>query len=305
MAAFEGCSDPASGTRACLRARASWWRERRPSRAHCYAILAHNVLVEFGYADRDCGRRKKPKDGSTRSHHLRAHDIFFARLGRRTPISDRRSRWRFLFRDFCDSPARKSMTDVPYEMEYQVVLQVQVSRCQTIVFDVSRTAHHQTRPRPPRFFPFLARDKEKKFTPQQEEARADARGTLRRTAHAESVRLPRQRSKVGSPSAVLFPPRPSRSPRSFRGLRRARVRDLFPSAASERRDRVRKDGGRPPDQPRQGAHFSLCVPDPRRRHPARPARDRWSPAPRSCPPEIRASFSASARAPSRRPRLLR
>lgn len=199
------------------------------------------------------------------------------------------------------------MTDVPYEMEYQVVLQVQVSRCQTIVFDVSRTAHHQDAPSSASFLPVSReRQGEKSSPPSRKRREADARGTLRRTAHAESVCLPRQRSKVGSPSAVLFPPRPSRSPRSFRGLRRARVRDLFPSAASERRDRVRKDGGRPPDQPRQGAHFSLCVPDPRRRQPRASRARSVVPAPRARgPPEIRASFSASARAPSRRPRLLR
>ena len=45
---LRGCSDPASGTRACLRGEGELSeRERRPSRAHCYAILAHNVLVEF------------------------------------------------------------------------------------------------------------------------------------------------------------------------------------------------------------------------------------------------------------------
>lgn len=189
------------------------------------------------------------------------------------------------------------MTDVPYEMEYQVVLQVQVSRCQTIVFDVSRTAHHQDAPSSASFLPVSPERQDARVAKRRE---ADARGTLRRTAHAESVRLPRQRSKVGSPSAVLFPPRPSRSPRSFRGLRRAReARPAISSHPPRASDAI--GSGKMAEglqiNPDRELTFRCASPTRGVVNPARPARDRWSPRPALVVPPRFARHFPRARAP--------
>ena len=189
-------------------------------------------------------------------------------------------------------------------------------------FDGSRTAHHgvpgiteisrfgtalrrgsaaseqriRTKTRPRRlllFFPFFVARSSSATEGEAERAGHTATHRARRVGSSTATEV-EGRSAVRRPPFLAFEslaalvPRTSSRPRGSTG-------DLFPSAASERRDRVRQDGGRPPDQPRQGAQVSLCVPDPRRRPPRAPRARSAPPAPRARgPPAIRAWFFARA-----------
>ena len=158
-----------------------------------------------------------------------------------------------------------------------------------------RATNTKTRPRPPRFFPFFAERRDARVAKRREAEGAGLTATHRaRRVGSSTATEVEGRIAVRRPPFLAFEslaelvPRTSSRPRGSTG-------DLFPSAASERRDRVRQDGGRPPDQPRQGAQVSLCVPDPRRRPPRAPRARSAPPAPRARgPPEIRASFFARA-----------
>jgi hypothetical protein len=142
-----------------------------------------------------------------------------------------------------------------------------------------------------------------RFSPRRSRrgARPSARATPRRTAHAASVRLPRQRSKVGAPSAVLLSPRSSRSPRSFRGLRRAReARPAISSHPPRASDAI--GSGKMAEglqiNPDKELKFRCASPIRGVVHPARPARDLRPPRPALVvPPGFALHFSRARRTP--------
>lgn len=156
----------------------------------------------------------------------------------------------------------------------------------------------KTRPRPPRFFPFLARDKEKKVHPPAgkgarptQEAHCDAPRTPSRSVYRDRGRRSDRRPLSSFPRV-----RVARRARSVDFVAPASAISSHPPRASDAIGSGKMAEGLQINPDRE-LTFRCASPTRGVVNPARPARDRWSPRPALVVPPRFARHFPRARAP--------